>query len=209
MRLFLYEACCAGALGRTPSSLRVEGWAMLCALVADFERMPGIEVLTLLDGTCPQPLGRASRRTHAATELCAFEALARAADATLVIAPESNGVLADRSRRVLQAGGKLFGADPGAIDLTADKWALAHHWKRAGIPTPAVFPAADAHLLPYALYPLVCKPRHGAGSQATFLVSEPQHLDACLHQAGDEAPETEFVLQPFVHGSAASVTFLM
>ena len=58
-------------------------------------------------------------------------------------------------------------------------------------------------------YPAVCKPRDGAGSQATFLVQNSQDLSGCLAQAVAEGWHGEMVLQPFVPGEAVSVAFLL
>ena len=50
-RVFVYEWCCAAARGDSPRAapLWPEGWAMLAAAVADFRRVPDVQVRTLLD----------------------------------------------------------------------------------------------------------------------------------------------------------------
>src|SRR5262249_10569935 len=55
---------------------------------------------------------------------------------------------------------------------------------------------------------LVCKPRFGAGSQATFLVRDPDTLPACIERARIAGWRGEMIVQPFVAGTAASVAFL-
>ena len=63
MRLFIYELISAGGLGADfPASLRNEGAAMLAALVADFARVPNVEVFTLLAHDFQRSLGHRSRR---------------------------------------------------------------------------------------------------------------------------------------------------
>src|SRR5947199_88917 len=60
MRVFVYEHLCAG--GAAAPSLRIEGQAMLAALLEDFRRLPAIAVDTLLaDGVAP-PAGVAVHR---------------------------------------------------------------------------------------------------------------------------------------------------
>ena len=136
MRLFLYEQLCASG---TFSSLRNEGWAMLSALVEDFMRLPGCEVWTLLDQHCPTPLGHHCYRLHGKqTAVCSlrpdpetlnrFRSLANAADATLVIAPETDGVLADLCCIVAGTQRRWLGCEKSAIDLCADKMA----WRSCG-----------------------------------------------------------------------------
>lgn len=206
MRVFVYEF--AGVLGaRAPASLRAEGRAMLTAIVRDFARMDGVHVTTLLHEDFGEPLGDECQRISPEHEESAFRATARRADFTLVIAPETGGVLAERSRWVLAAGGSLLGSSPAAVELAADKLALGDLLIQSAIHSPrAVLAGATAAA---ALdFPLVCKPRDGAGSQATVLVRSRAELDRALAQARAELPEADFVLQPFVAGIAASVAFI-
>jgi predicted ATP-grasp superfamily ATP-dependent carboligase len=57
----------------------------------------------------------------------------------------------------------------------------------------------------------LCKPRYGAGSQATFLVADAAALAALLAQPSVLRPEVfgETLVQPFVPGVPASVAFLI
>lgn len=181
MELFAYEWTCSQA--NAPASLAREGHAMLRALVADLEAVPGWRVRTL-----PDSQGDAG-----------FHDLAARADATLAIAPETDGLLLERARWVAEAGGRWLGAAPDAIALTTDKPRLTTHWRRHGVPCPAEM--SD--------YPAVLKPRDGAGSQATFLVRNRSEHDAALAEARRECPAIAFVLEPFVPGQPASVAFLI
>jgi predicted ATP-grasp superfamily ATP-dependent carboligase len=192
MRIFVYEYNCAVAEQLAlPASLRAEGQAMQAAIRADLARIPGIETLTLEPGD----------------EEAAFRQAARSADYSLVIAPEADDCLRQRCRWVEEEGGQLLGPTSAAVQLTGDKLALGHCWQERGIPTP------PCHLYPSPLadraYPLVLKPRHGAGSQATFLVRTLADLPNCLAAAQAEGGAGEFVLQPFCPGLAASVAFLV
>src|SRR5262249_50960880 len=152
MRLFIYEHVSAGGYGPcAPSALRAEGAAMLAALLEDFGRLPDVEVATLI---------------NAADEEAAFLDKVAWADAVIVIAPECGGVLERRTRQVLATGRRLLGCHPDAIALTADKWRLARWWQETGVPTPATqLLSPEVRVAPP--FPLICKPRHGAGSQAT------------------------------------------
>lgn len=209
MQLFLYEWLSAGgAGGNASSSLRREGWAMLVALARDFQRVPGVCVTTLLHESCPQNLGHVCQRIGFGEERNAFARISAASDAVLVIAPESGGILAERSLLVLDAGKILLGSTPAAIELTADKLALADHFAARGVPTPPTVPANQAGK-PDLRFPLVCKPRHGAGSQATILVRDRDELAAALSLARDEEPDDDLILQSHVPGDPASVAFLI
>jgi predicted ATP-grasp superfamily ATP-dependent carboligase len=204
MHVFAYEYLSSGAAGDATAmpSLQTEGWAMLSALVQDLARCPGVQVSTLLDfqRTPPQDWRDriVTKRVQAATEEDAFRELAAAADYTLVVAPEFDGILAKRSRWVEAPGGRLLGSSPRAIDETTDKLLLSRLWSSRGIPTPDTEPS----------YPLVCKPRLGAGSQATFLVHDPEELAHAQRQSRAEGWSGELIAQRYIPGLAASVAFL-
>lgn len=107
-------------------------------------------------------------------------AAAATCDAALVIAPEFDDILASIAYLFETLPCRLLGPDGDAVRLTADKLALADHLRRAGVPTPPVTRLSD----------FVVKPRYGAGCQTTYV----------LHG--------EFVAQPYVCGTAASVAFV-
>lgn len=212
-RLFIYEAICAGAYGLdAPPSLRNEGWAMLTALVEDFKRVPAVETLTLLNAHCPRPVGAMCRRIDPVHEHVAFAELAASADWILLIAPESHDCLAERCRWVTAAGKPLLGPNLSAIELTADKWTLAQHFRKHGVPTPAtaLLQGGACHLHGHgASESMIVKPRHGAGSQATFLVNDENQVLAALAAAQAEHPGDDFLLQTHVAGQAVSVSFIV
>lgn len=157
---------------------------MLSAVLEDLARCPGVRVSTL-----PEQSGG---------DEDAFRTLAAAADWTLVVAPEFDGILAERCRWVQEAGGRLLGSSLSAIHRTADKLLLSRLWSARGIATPS----------PERTFPLVCKPRFGAGSQATFLVHDERELEKAQQQARAEGWKGELMLQRYVPGLAASVAFL-
>jgi predicted ATP-grasp superfamily ATP-dependent carboligase len=204
MKIFIYEFTCA-----TPSrsalaqSLRNEGQAMLAAVLADFERIDGVRTSTLLADDCHWTFGRVCERTGR-DEYQAFVRLAGAADYTLVIAPEFDALLETRCQWAREAGGRTLNGTLAAIQLTADKLQLARHFEQHQIPTPA---ACLVPSLPRN-FPAVLKPRHGAGSQSTFLVNDAAQLKHSVDVAHAEALAGEFIVQPFVAGLPASVAML-
>jgi predicted ATP-grasp superfamily ATP-dependent carboligase len=183
---------------------------MLAAVLEDFAQADGVEVQTLVHRACREELDREwPGRVHAGDERAFFFELAGQADYTLVIAPEFDGLLERRCRWVLAAGGRLLNPSVAAVRLAGDKWRLGRHWRRRGIPTPPcerLSPARCDGVLPW---PRVLKPRHGAGSQATFLVRDAGELEGAMARARAEMPGDELVVQPFIPGRAASVAFLI
>jgi hypothetical protein len=204
--IFVYEYTCATT--GAAESLGVEGWAMLSALLHDFAALPGVRLTTLLGATVSAELPSTVNaiRIDPDDEEPAFRDQARAANLTLVIAPEFDDLLANRCQWVVEAGGRLLNSLPDTVRLAADKLALGRLWNAHGIPTPACHSAGPEP--PTDLpFPAVHKPRFGAGSQATFLVRSPSDWPAVRRQAAVEF-EGESVVQPFAPGLAASVAFL-
>jgi predicted ATP-grasp superfamily ATP-dependent carboligase len=214
MRVFIYEETCATArLGSSvPKSLQSEGWAMLSAALEDFARLPGVETLSLLGDHLPSlvaslPFLRIrSAPTNPKDFQTAFRDLASNADGTLVIAPEFNHLLHQRCRWVEEAGGRLLGPSSEAVRVTGDKLETARRLRAASIPTPPCVRIGEHY---DRGWPAVLKPRHGAGSQATFLVQAPAALPGLQSQAEAAGVSGDFLLQPFVTGLACSVAFLL
>ena len=182
MHIFIYEAVCAGDLGQNvPASLRREGEAMLSAVVTDFRRK---------------------------AEKVSGPFLEKGPDTffdwTLVIAPEFDDLLRSRSQAVLDVGGRLLGSLPDAIRSTGDKFETARLWNLTGVAHPRT--GIDfAEIAP----PWVLKPRHGAGSQATFLIGGKSDKDRILQDARREWPRGDFLVQQYVAGQAVSVALLI
>jgi predicted ATP-grasp superfamily ATP-dependent carboligase len=195
-RVFVYEHVTAVGLGRDPGSpehsLHVEGSAMRAAVTADFAAVPGVDVLSFPDGLPESDI----RPT--------FRELAGQADWSFVLAPETGGELERLTRLVLAARGLPLGSSPNAIALTADKLRLAEHWERAGVPTPRTWEPRSALPRGEPTYPLVLKPRDGAGSESTFLVRTPVEYAALLRQSAGP-----MIAQAHIEGRPASIAFLV
>jgi predicted ATP-grasp superfamily ATP-dependent carboligase len=150
MRLIVYEWCCSGGLAGPDASwvlgdecdvtsLACEGLAMFRALVADAVRDGGFEVAGLVDERLSVELPAAVRRIVVphGREIESLVAAAREAAATVVVAPETSGVLASRVAAVRAAGGVVLGPSNAFILLAADKQATIDALAAAGIPVPA------------------------------------------------------------------------
>ncbi len=201
MHIFVYEHVAGGGYAGSPlvPSLAREGQAMLEAIAFDLARVPGVSVVTTLDARIeprrfPEPVEVRAISSRDEATAC-FDALARASDGTLVIAPELDGGLARLARRVIDAGGRHLGSSPEAIESASDKLLLPcrlAEMKIACVPSAARGSLDNA---PFGL-PAVVKPRFGAGSTDTVLVREP-----------GEWPRVnrESVVTPFTAGLPASV----
>ena len=191
MRIFVYEYMTANGTGRDPASpdhgMYLEGRAMRDAVVEDFGRSQGVEVFQEVSSPgLWDDLLRAALRS----------------DWCVVVAPEAERILADAIDAVLSAGSRLLGPSVEAIRLTSDKLALAQHWRAHSVPTPAT---TNREPTPCELFPVVWKPRDGAGSADTFLIRDRFELARAL---ATRSPARPMILQEFVAGRAASVAFL-
>ncbi len=184
--IFVYEYCLALGLGREASdpahSLYREGRAMQDALAADFAALPDTRVVTLQTATADEEKSRISYLTNSA-------------DWTVLIAPEFDGILEQRCHWVRQSQGRLLGPNEEAVRLTADKFALFEHWRTHGIPTPQTWLINE---FPDERFPVVVKPRFGAGSTDTALIESQRSFD-----------RPGAIVQEFIPGRAASVAFLV
>ena len=216
MRVFIYEYICGGGLaGRPlPESLAREGWAMLASIVEDFARVEGCEVVTTLDERLAER--RLATRFverlggDAESERRTIERLAADCDWTLLIAPESDGILFNRVRWVEESGGRLLGPSSAVVAIAADKLVCGQMLGQAGVPAVSgrIVCLVDG-LLDDCNFPAVLKPRDGAGSQSTFLVPNAAAASRVLREAAAEGLTGDGLLQAFLPGRPASVSFLV
>ena len=177
MRIFAFEyftAC------QPSGPAAAEGAAMLRAALTDLAAIPGTEVATV-------------------TKPAEFRHRVRWADAVLVIAPETGGLLAQRTRAVEAEGKLLLGSSSAAVALAGDKLLTCRTLQQYGIPTPDTQPTATS--LPAGWrFPAVLKPRHGCGSERVRLVRGPAGLRR--RRPGD-------LIQPYISGQPASVSLIV
>ena len=209
MRVFVYEFLTGGGMldELTPCSphLQREGRAMLCAVSEDFAAIDSCQVQVLRDHRCtlwPEgPPGSVNETVvHTPEEHDRlFRARAADADFTLVIAPETHGILLRLAFEVQTAGGRLLSPSPEFISVAGDKWRVHERLRSSGVPVPrsALGEPLQASRLPGPppRAGLVIKPRDGAGSEGI------------LHTAADHyvCGQRELLLEEFVPGQAASV----
>ena len=207
MRVFVFEHLSGGirsdqAATQPPCLLR-QGGAMLRAVADDFLAM-GAEVATMLharsrvDGSGLNVVTVDERTDIERT----FDELARDADAVLVIAPESDNLLIDWLRRLEDIGATSLGCSPAAAQLCGDKLVMAKHLADASVPTPATTTLREFPGPSEREYPVVVKPRYGAGCEYTLMCRRLEDLPSL------DQPE-ELIVQPFAPGLAASCSLIV
>lgn len=213
LHLFVSEYISGGAWPDLdlPRSLADEGLAMLRAFAGDAALLSDVTVTT----TCAVGLDlelpgvRIVAVESPEQERFEFARLAAECDATFVIAPEFNNILAARCRLVESLGGRLVGPGSTAVELCGDKLRLAEHFLASRIRTieTQLFDF-DQAVRPEFPYPIVIKPRDGAGSQGTYLLRTPLELESLRQFLLDEPLLKRAICQPYVPGRACSVALL-
>jgi predicted ATP-grasp superfamily ATP-dependent carboligase len=211
-RIFVYEYFTGGGTysdtaATGPESCIVgEGAAMVTALACDFQAIPGTEVVVLRDARLPDwPLAAASAIAiqNAQQERDAFAELARQCAATVIIAPEQNQALLERTRWAESVRARLLCPDSEFVAIASDKNRTAGLLSRHGVPVPAGIAFQPGSVLPSGFrYPAVLKPADGAGSIGLQLLDGPASpYDAA--QLGSSAR-----LETLCPGVAASIAVL-
>lgn len=177
---------------------------MISALAADALAIPGVELRLMWDARLALPdvprrwiLMVADRPTAQRR----FAELAGWAEGTILIAPESELILADLAERVLEVGGVLLSASEELIVLCSDKQLTAEHLRAAGVAVPHGVRISPGARLPRDFtFPAVLKPILGCGSQEVRLVTS-------LPAEGNPLP-VPARLEVFCPGQAVSVAVL-
>jgi predicted ATP-grasp superfamily ATP-dependent carboligase len=172
------EAAAVGDAGGVAAGLAVEGRAMLGALLCDGLRADDLELTLLLDGAAEMPLllgvdhDRVTViRVPKGDERRSLAEAAAAADWTLIVAPETDDILADRVALARAAGGRVAAASGAFITLAADKQATVLALAGAGVAVPAgcLLPAGER--LPEAFRrPAVAKALDRCGGDGLVVV---------------------------------------
>ena len=198
-----------------PPGLSGEGFAILWALLTDFQAWGAVRTITTLDTRLS-----ARRAGLPATEIVevapgeyeqCFRSILARCDAALIVAPETGGLLARLSAIALQADASLLGSSPKAISLAGNKAACYHIFRRAGLPTPrtrVVSPASAPRATAEIGYPLVVKPLDGVGCEGLSRVACAGELQPALAFAGQASQRKQILLQRFVTGNHLSVSLL-
>lgn len=204
MNVFVFEHLCGGIAGdeaaMLPSEMLRQGSAMLRAAMADFQALNAV-VHTMLNSRADIDLdGLHVTVVDRTTNIPAtFDALAAEADVTLVIAPETDDLLVSWLARLEKLQVASLNCTVEAARLCGDKLKLWHHLGVVNIPTPPTQLLSEAKTLEY---PVVVKPRFGAGCEDTFLCRGPDDLD--------QLPgHKDYIVQPFIAGVDASCSLIV
>jgi predicted ATP-grasp superfamily ATP-dependent carboligase len=168
MRVLLYEWCSSGGLVGDDPTIAREGRMMLEAVAADADKDARLDVEVLVDAARPIDLPPRAHRiaVKPGDDIAPLVTAARAADWTIIVAPESDGILRDRVRAVRAGGGRVLAPSDRVITIAGDKQATIDSLAAAGVPVPAGRSLAAAEPIPrHFRLPAVRKARSGCGCE--------------------------------------------
>ncbi len=206
MQVLLWEHFCSGAVPCTEAtlSIRREGTAMLTAVAADLVAA-GVQTHVLWSaelGQWPVP-GCLHHHATPGTFPETLRNLLANGFQCLAIAPECDGTLLEYHRIVEDSPSIWRGAGERALRTCGDKLLTFHAFEAAGVPVVPTRLLTDA--TPSDWFPVVVKPRDGAGCENTVCVLDQTALQD--HRAACAVPE-QFIQQPWIAGQPMSVAVI-
>ena len=215
MRILVHEFVSGGGLAgrQVPVSIGREGSAMLTALVTDLSAVRRHRIVTTTDPRFPLPaLPNVEVVTASPGRTKLLDTLIASVDAVWLVAPETDRCLERLAARVERAGKVLLGSSAAAIRRASDKRRLPRRLAAHGVHHPktrVLWPGVDAGMAARDLgYPVVVKPRRGAGCNGVCLARNARELHRGLDIARRADGTGPLLLQTFVPGVAASVSLL-
>lgn len=214
MKLFIYEHITSGALAHDTelSSLAQEGEMMMQAALKDALACPDVAILALRDSRFPPLPISAQLQSYTIQDTQSFglawhDALAQA-DAALIIAPESDGLLANLNQAVLDQGKVLLGCQPAAVELSTDKYACSQLLSKHGLTPPVECRAHEWEANTFSAPDgLIAKPIHGVGCEATHYFKTIADVNAWIATLSPRYLE-QTLIQAYEPGDAISLTIL-
>jgi hypothetical protein len=193
-----------------PVGLADEALAMLRAVLADFRAWGQVHTMATSDARLASADLAADRVVVLRPDRQGDTLLSLAAECTaaLVIAPESQGVLAGLSQDLESLGVRLLGARSDAVAVAADKWQCYQLFRENAIPTPETYRVEGDELLTVAERfgpPWVVKPQDGVGAEGVGLATDLESLGRVQALLGSGRPT---LLQRYIKGVHASVSLL-
>jgi hypothetical protein len=217
MKIFVHEFITGGGLTEEelPSSLAREGALMLEAILQDFLLLPQHQILLSYDERLPLtlPVHQKVPVVKKDTYWDTFLSLVQATDATLLIAPETDGILARLARLVEKEGKLLLGSTAESIEWTGDKFLTYKRFEALGIPFPKTQEANFRENLlekieAWGNLPLILKPTDGVGCSGVYLLRRIEDLPSTLMQLAQETHHNRFLIQEYISGIHASVSVI-
>ncbi len=206
MKILIFEYITGGGLvdQDLPASLAWEGEMMLASVVSNFEDLSDMHVLSLRDYRLTSKSRSKNEIIIGSNDSCITEIdkIADQLDALLIIAPETNGVLASLCKQFSNRSFILLNSSINSIELTTNKLATykyLHEHNISLVPTYTFnnFKGLDAQKF-------VVKPIDGVGCDGLYLFDN----QTDIHQAIEESDFENCIVQPYIEGKHASLSLM-
>jgi predicted ATP-grasp superfamily ATP-dependent carboligase len=222
LRLLVYEHVSGGGFAEEPISSGVlsEGFGMLRTLISDF-KAGGHYVTTLLDSQ----LARLNPPIHADCVVPVFSSreakeairkISESADATYIIAPETDQILQSLVESIEQTGAASLNCPSSIIEKVANKAVLHKTLRKLGLPSPEtiMFSVLDnvteikATINGRLNFPLIFKPLNGVSCCGLSVVRHEDQVAGAVGKIIRESSSKHFMAQELIKGTAASVCLI-
>jgi predicted ATP-grasp superfamily ATP-dependent carboligase len=215
MRILVHEFATGGGFAGCERLAR-EGTAMLTALLADLVSSGAHHIVTTADARlrrfAPRHVEVATLDGPPRRRTAQLDRLIADAEAVWMIAPETERHLERLAARVERQRKLLIGSSAAAIRAASDKGTLPRLLTSRGIVVPRTLSIAPGAPLATWMttarnigFPIVVKPRRGAGCHDVHLVRDAQQLRRTIANGRRSQP---MLLQQFVRGVPASVSLV-
>jgi predicted ATP-grasp superfamily ATP-dependent carboligase len=185
---------------------------MRAALVADLAAIGRHQVVATVEPRFPLDAPPDVERVVLGQNGRRFDDLIASTDAVWLVAPETDRCLERLASRVERQGKVLLGCGSVVVRRASDKARLPRLFARHGVAHPLTYllhPTADwAALARVAGYPVVVKPRRGAGCERVYFARDDRELRQIIGSLRRTRSRTSFLLQGYIAGTAASVSIL-
>src|SRR5262249_43607242 len=140
------------------------------------------------------------------------DSLISSVDAVWLVAPESHRCLERLTARIERIGIRILGSSAVAIEHASDKAGLPRRLSQRGIshPTTLVVPPGSNYgeAARKIGYPVVVKPRRGAGCCGVSVATDSRQLRKAIEAARSAYGGERLVMQRYVNGTAASAALV-
>lgn len=205
MKILLFEYITGGGLSdkSLPSNLIEEGEMMLESVLKDFECLPYVDIYVLRDirlsTTRVSDNNIIVNRENSVIDV--IDRIYKKISALLIIAPESNNLLASLCQRY-ESKLLLLNSTSNAVNLTSNKLNTYEYFERTTLDQIPTYHQKDLLNLNASRY--VLKPIDGAGCEEIYFAEN--HDDLAKQIASNS--NREFVIQPYISGIHASLSIM-
>ncbi len=207
--------------GEIPDALASEALGILWALLEDFRRWAAVRTITALDPRFEERVPGLNRNTLPADKVVrampgkheeTYLSLLQRCNAVLVIAPETDGILADLTDQAEIAGIPVLGSSSAAIATAGNKAACSRLFDLAKLPAPrtrtATFASAQ-HVAEQLGCPLVIKPLDGIACEGVCRLDRLSDLPGVLALVRRSTSQEQILLQSVAIGAHASASLII